>query len=40
MKTAMTSVLVAAAGFLVPFMFVYGPPLLLMAHPSRSRSRS
>jgi TRAP transporter 4TM/12TM fusion protein len=33
MKTAMTSVLVAAAGFLVPFMFVYGPPLLLIGSP-------
>ncbi len=31
MKTAFTAVTLASAGFLVPFMFVYGPPLLLQA---------
>jgi len=30
MKTAWTAMVLASAGFLVPFMFVYGPPLLLM----------
>ncbi len=29
MQTAGTAMLLASAGFLVPFMFVYGPPLLL-----------
>ncbi|MFQ5744122.1 MAG: TRAP transporter permease [Acidobacteriota bacterium] len=29
-RTAATAMLLAAAGFLVPFMFVYGPPLLLV----------
>jgi TRAP transporter 4TM/12TM fusion protein len=29
MKTAFTALTLASAGFLVPFMFVYGPPLLL-----------
>ena len=29
MRTAVTAVLLAGAGFIVPFMFVYGPPLLL-----------
>jgi TRAP transporter 4TM/12TM fusion protein len=29
LRTAWTAMLLASAGFLVPFMFVYGPPLLL-----------
>jgi TRAP transporter 4TM/12TM fusion protein len=29
MRTAVTAMSLAASGFLVPFMFVYGPPLLL-----------
>jgi TRAP-type uncharacterized transport system fused permease subunit len=29
LKTAWTAMLLASAGFVVPFMFVYGPPLLL-----------
>jgi TRAP transporter 4TM/12TM fusion protein len=29
MRTAVTAMALASAGFLVPFMFVYGPPLLL-----------
>lgn len=29
MKTALTAMILALAGFIVPFMFVYGPPLLL-----------
>ncbi len=29
MQTAVTAMLLAGAGFIVPFMFVYGPPLLL-----------
>lgn len=29
MQTAVTAMILALAGFLVPFMFVYGPPLLL-----------
>lgn len=33
MQTAMTAVLLAGTGFLVPFMFVYGPPLLLVGSP-------
>ncbi len=31
MRTAVTAMALAGAGFLVPFMFVYGPPLLLEA---------
>jgi TRAP transporter 4TM/12TM fusion protein len=30
LQTAWTAMVLASAGFLVPFMFVYGPPLLLM----------
>jgi TRAP-type uncharacterized transport system fused permease subunit len=30
LKTAWTAMLLASAGFIVPFMFVYGPPLLLV----------
>ncbi len=30
MKTALTAMLLAMAGFLVPFLFVYAPPLLLV----------
>ncbi|MCI0434153.1 MAG: TRAP transporter fused permease subunit [Gemmatimonadetes bacterium] len=30
MRTAWTAAALAAAGFIVPFMFVYGPPLLLV----------
>jgi TRAP transporter 4TM/12TM fusion protein len=33
MRTAVTAMSLAAAGFLVPFMFVYGPPLLLDGTP-------
>ena len=33
LKTAWTAMVLAFAGFLVPFMFVYGPPLLLMGSP-------
>lgn len=33
MKTAVTSALLAGAGFIVPFMFVYGPQLLLIGEP-------
>jgi TRAP transporter 4TM/12TM fusion protein len=33
MKTALTGMGLAAAGFLVPFAFVYGPGLLLMGSP-------
>lgn len=33
MQTAVAAALVAGAGFLVPFMFVYGPPLLLVGSP-------
>lgn len=29
MKTSVTALLLAGAGFIVPFMFVYGPPLLM-----------
>ncbi len=29
MRTAFTAMILAGAGFIVPFMFVYGPPLLL-----------
>jgi len=30
LRTAWTAMILASAGFLVPFMFVYGPPLLLV----------
>ena len=33
LKTATTAAILAGAGFLVPFMFVYGPPLLLIGTP-------
>ncbi len=33
LRTAWTAMLLASAGFLVPFMFVYGPALLLMGEP-------
>lgn len=33
LKTAMTAAILAGAGFLVPFMFVYGPELLLIGTP-------
>jgi TRAP transporter 4TM/12TM fusion protein len=33
MQTAVTAMSLAAAGFLIPFMFVYGPPLLLAGAP-------
>ncbi|MEX2584730.1 MAG: TRAP transporter fused permease subunit [Gemmatimonadota bacterium] len=33
MKTAVTAVTLASAGFIIPFMFVYGPPLLLVGSP-------
>jgi TRAP-type uncharacterized transport system fused permease subunit len=33
LKTAWTAMVLASAGFLVPFMFVYGPALLLMGSP-------
>lgn len=33
MRTAVTAMGLAAAGFLIPFMFVYGPALLLIASP-------
>jgi TRAP transporter 4TM/12TM fusion protein len=33
LKTAWTAMVLAFAGFLVPFMFVYGPALLLMGSP-------
>jgi TRAP-type uncharacterized transport system fused permease subunit len=33
LKTAFAAVAIAAAGFLVPFMFVYGPPLLMVGSP-------
>ncbi len=33
LRTATTAMLLAGAGFLVPFMFVYGPPLLLDGAP-------
>lgn len=33
MRTALSAMVLAAAGFLVPFMFVYGPPLLLVGSP-------
>lgn len=34
MRTAVTAMSLAAAGFIVPFMFVYGPPLLLVGPPA------
>lgn len=33
LRTALSAMVLAAAGFLVPFMFVYGPPLLLVGSP-------
>ncbi len=33
LRTAWTAMILASAGFLVPFMFVYGPPLLLVGSP-------
>ncbi len=33
LRTAWTAMLLASAGFLVPFMFVYGPPILLSGRP-------
>ncbi len=33
LKTAWTAMVLASAGFIVPFMFVYGPPLLLIGSP-------
>jgi TRAP transporter 4TM/12TM fusion protein len=33
LQTAWTAMVLAFAGFLVPFMFVYGPPLLLVGSP-------
>ena len=33
LKTAMTAAILAGAGFVVPFMFVYGPELLLIGNP-------
>ncbi|HSR42795.1 MAG TPA: TRAP transporter fused permease subunit [Longimicrobiales bacterium] len=35
MRTAGTAMMLAFAGFLVPFMFVYGPPLLLDGTPAQ-----
>jgi len=34
LQTAVTAAVLALAGFIVPFMFVYGPPLLLEGSPS------
>jgi TRAP-type uncharacterized transport system fused permease subunit len=34
MQTSVTAATLASAGFLVPFMFVYGPPLLLIGSPT------
>jgi TRAP transporter 4TM/12TM fusion protein len=34
LRTAWTAMVLAFAGFLVPFMFVYGPPLLLVGSPA------
>jgi TRAP transporter 4TM/12TM fusion protein len=34
-RTAITAMALAATGFIVPFMFVYGPPLLLAGSPPR-----
>lgn len=33
MRTALSAMVLAMAGFIVPFMFVYGPPLLLEGSP-------
>ncbi len=33
-RTAVSAAVLAGAGFLVPFMFVYGPPLLLVGSPA------
>jgi TRAP-type uncharacterized transport system fused permease subunit len=33
LQTAFAAVTLASAGFLVPFMFVYGPPLILVGTP-------
>jgi TRAP-type uncharacterized transport system fused permease subunit len=33
LRTAWTAMILASAGFLVPFMFVYAPPLLLQGSP-------
>ena len=33
MRTAASAALLAGAGFIVPFMFVYGPPLLMVGSP-------
>jgi TRAP-type uncharacterized transport system fused permease subunit len=33
LRTAWTAMVLASAGFLVPFMFVYAPPLLLQGSP-------
>jgi TRAP-type uncharacterized transport system fused permease subunit len=33
LRTAWAAMILASAGFLVPFMFVYGPPLLLNGGP-------
>ena len=33
LKTAVSAALLAGAGFVVPFMFVYGPELLLIGNP-------
>ncbi|MEX2473235.1 MAG: TRAP transporter permease [Gemmatimonadota bacterium] len=33
MRTAVTAAMLAGAGFIVPFMFVYGPELLLIGEP-------
>ncbi len=38
LKTAWTAMVLASAGFLVPFMFVYGPPLLAGGVARRDRS--
>jgi TRAP transporter 4TM/12TM fusion protein len=35
LKTAVTAALLAGAGFIVPFMFVYGPELLMAGEPIR-----
>src|SRR5690606_31574108 len=33
MRTSFTAAMLASTGFLVPFMFVYGPPLLMNGSP-------
>ena len=35
MQTALSAMVLAVAGFLVPFMFVYGPPLVLVGSPAQ-----